>query len=479
MKNYATQYIIAFALLCSSALVFSQDEEVLTLSLPEAQNIALDNNFDLQNQRLDIEIAKAQVGQTKAQGLPQINGSVDYQYTVLNAFAKRTSGDDEGGGFQPSGTVYEGFTPQQSAVLEEVSALSIGNFFSNIGDAFASKHQSTAAVAVNQKLFDGVYLLGLKAAEVYVDLARAQTASTERNLDKEVEKAYYGVLVADENIAIVDKNIENLNRLLFETEETYEAGFIEQLDVDRLKLSLSTLTNQKSNLLKLREFNENVLKSVLKIPLDTPIELTQDINEFEKIAMSDETLAQVKDPELWPEFRVFEIQENIQDLDIDRYKKGRLPKVDAFVNGSYGYQGNQFIFANGFDNWFPNLVAGLTISVPIFDGRLKEYQIQEAQLRRDKIAVNRNQLMANIDIQIQNALTQFLNAKTDVNNQLENIALAQKIYNTTKIKYQEGVGSSIEMNQAEQDLYQAQQQYISALYDLLIAKVDLETALGK
>lgn len=455
-----------------------QTSDTLVLTLPKATNIAIENNLTLRDQNLDVDIAETQVDQTKAQGLPQINASFDYQYTVLNAFASRTS-SDEGSEFIPSGEVYQGFTPQQSEVLEEVAMNSIGAFFSNIGDAFASKHASTAAVALNQKVFDGVYLLGLQAAEVYVDLASIQTEPTERDIEKAVEKAYYGALITQENIDIIDKNIQNIEQLLHETEEIYKAGFVEQLDVDRLVLSLSTLRNQRKNLEKINQFNYDILKNSMNVSLGTNIIIEEDIESFAEIATSDEILEQIASPELWPEFQVLEIQEKINDLEIERIKKERLPKVDAFVNGSYGYQGNDFIFSNGFNNWFPNLITGLTISFPIFDGNLKKHQIREKQIQAEKLALSRETLQTNINLEIENSVTNYLNAKSDVESQLENIALAEKIYNTTQIKYREGVGSSLEMNQAEQDLFQAQQTYISSLYDLLIAKVDLEKALGK
>lgn len=466
-------FMMSTALYCMAQTQFN---DTLVLSLPEAQNVALDNSFTLKDQLLDVEIAKSQVEQTKAQGLPQIDGTFDYQYTVLNAFASRTGETPVIPA--PENNQFTEFNQAQLNDIQGVSVQTVGGFFGGLGDAFASRHQSTAGISVNQKVFDGVYLLGLQAAEVYVDLTRAQTATTERDVVKDVEKAYYSALITEENIQIVDKNIANVEQLLFETKETYEAGFVEQLDVDRLELSLSTLKNNKNNLEKLRDLNYDVLKSELRIPLNKTIVLDQNVEQFAQQALSNDVLNKVQNPKQWPEFYVLEVQEKVKELEIEGFKKGRLPKVNAFVNGSYGYQGNDFIFSNGFDNWFPNLVAGLSVSVPIFDGNLKDNQILQKELEIDKIELQREELQSNINIQIQNTLTSYLNARSDVRNQIDNIELAEKIYETTQIKYREGVGSSVEMSQAQQDLYQAQQQYINSLYDLLIAKVDLEKALG-
>jgi len=471
------RYFLAAMLCFAGALAFSQTPvDRLALGLTEAQNIAYDNNQTLQDQSIDVEIAESQVDQTLAQGLPQVTGNFDYQWNILNAFAQRT---DAGGAPAFSGEVLNGFSELQSETLEEFSFNSIGGFFAGLGDAFVSKHQATAGVNLNQQVFDGVYLLGIEAARVFVELSEVQLAPTRRDIEKAVEKAYYGTLITQENLEIVDGNIKNLSDLIFETKEIYKAGFAEQLDVDRLELSLAMLENQKKNLLKIEELNYDILKNAMTISLDTDLELTDEIESFEAYVLSEEFLAQITEPELWPEFKILDVQEEIQGLDIERIEKGKLPKVDAFINGNYNYQGNDFIFTNGFDNWFPNVAAGLSISVPIFDGNLRNNQIRQKQLELQKIQLSRETLQTSIDIQIENALTAFANATTDIETQKDNIALAQKIYNTTQIKYREGVGSSVELYQAQQDLYTAQQGYINSLYDLLIAKVDVERALGK
>ncbi len=467
------------ALLSSPLVTFAQNEQAavdtLVLSLQESKDIAIENNFTIRDQLLDVRIAEAQVDQIKAQGLPQINANLDYQYTILNSFAERTSGEEDTT-IPPLQGNYPSLSVDEKGDVQGIALESIGVFFSNIGDAFASKHASNVGLGVNQLVFDGAFLLGLKAAEVYVDLARIQTKPSVREINQAVEKAYYGVLVAESGLSILDKNIENIEKLLYETKKTYEAGFVEQLDVDRLNLALSILKNQHKNYVALLNFNYDVFKNTLNIPLSTQLELSEEIESFAEYATSDSLLQEVASPEQWPEFELLEAQMDINDLDIERIKKLRLPRVSAFLNGNYNYQGNEFIFNNG---WYPNLIAGLGVSFPIFDGNLKRNQIKEAQIKNEKIQLSQEQLQVNINLQISNSLTQYLNARTNVQNQEENIALAEKIYQTTQIKYKEGVGSSVEMNQAQQDLYTAQQDYINSVYDLLIAKVDLEYALGK
>lgn len=469
IRNKQFLIIMVFVL----AIKYGVAQEQVVVSLEEAISLAKENNRTLKENAIDVSIAKTQIDQVKAQGLPQITGTFNYQATLLNSFAKRTSGSGQA---PYSGNVYAPFNQQESQVLEAFTGNYLNNAFSALGQAFASKHSATASVAVNQQLFNGVYLIGLKATEVYVEMQQVKAEPTKRDIEKSVEKAYYGALITKENMDMIDKNIKNIQAFYDETKEIYEAGFAEQLDLDRLSLSLSTLNTQKNALKEIQTLNYNVLKSAMSLPLDTNVELTEQIETFEQVAKKYDTLEELTEPKPWAEFQVFDVQEKIQQLDIKRYEFGKYPSVYLFTNGNYGYQGNKFIFNKG---WFPNLVAGVNVNIPIFDGNLRKNKIKQKKQELEKIGIAREQLQMNIDLAIQNAVTQFTNAKTDLETQEENIKLAEKIYDTTKIKYKAGVGSSIEVNQAEQSLYIAQQGKLNALYNLLIAKVDLDKALGK
>lgn len=454
-------------------ITFAQ-ENSMSLSLQEAIQLAEKNNIKLRDQSLDVNIAESQVDQTKAQGLPQVNASFDYQRTLLNAFANRTGGSPQ---IAPlDGNQFQQFNQDQLNEIQRASAQTTGSFFAGLGDAFASKHKADLGITLNQQLFNGVYLLGLKATEVYVDLAKIQSVTTKRDLEKDVEKAYYGALITHENIKLIDKNINNIKQLRHEVSEIYKAGFAEQLDIDRLDLSLSTLNVQRNSLLQIRDLNYKVLKNVINVPLSTKLNLTEPISLFEDEVRAENVISKLANPELWPEFQILDVQEKLKQLDINRIEKGKYPVVNAFVNGSYGYQGKKFIFNKG---WYPNLVAGLNISLNVFDGHLRKNQLRQKRLEMEKIQLARESLQQNINIAVQSAQTQFANYRSELLTQQENVKLAEKIYNVTKIKYKAGVGSSIEMNQAEQSLFQAQQNYITALYNLLIAKVDLDKSLGK
>ncbi len=449
----------------------------LSLSLEEAKELAITNNLDLRQNALDVEIQKATVKENIAEGLPQINGSFGYNYNILNSFDGRTSGSTM---IEP-GPVdqLDGFSQLQSESIDDYVNGALGSLFSGLGSAFSGKHSANASVTISQQLFDGVYTLGIKAADVFVSLTEKQAIVTERDIRKEVEKAYYAALISQENLNILDNNIKNVNQVLSETKATYQAGFVEQLDVDRLELSLANIETQRVSIARLQDLSYAVLKNLLTIPLSTDIVLTEDIDEIERILYEESLDLMALETGDRVEFEILDIQEKLQEINVQRYKKGYLPTVDLVASGGYDYLSNSLPFTQGFDGWYPGVSAGLQVGIPIFDGNRKKAQIAKAQLEVDKVRLSRDALVQGIDIETKSAAITFQNALNNVNSQRDNLELAQKIYDVTQIKYKEGVGSSLERSAAEQDLYTTQQNYINALYDLLIAKVDLEKALGK
>jgi len=425
---------------------FGQD--ALNVSLTEAQEIAITNNFMLKDNQLDTEISKATVKETISTGLPQIDGNFNY---TNNAILQKSPIPAEFFGGNPGEFNYVAFGAAQTSIL---------------------------SANVDQLLFDGTYLLGIKAAKDFVTLREKREKITERDIRFDVAQAYMGALISQSNIDILAKNIENLTRLKEETQAIYKAGFTEQLDVDRLELSLANLKVQEASLKRIQELNYNILKNTMSIPSSTELVLKESIETLE--AEVEDMAILFEEPEAWPEQEVLKIQEGLENKNIRRFKLDYLPKVRGFLGAGYfnGRESFSDLYFQG-NRWFGSVNYGLNITIPIFDGNFKKSKISAATATRDKVINQQALLQQNVDIAVSNSRLAYQNSIARLKSQKDNIALAEKIYNVTQVKYREGVGSSIELNQAEQELYRTQQNYINALYDLLIAKVDLEKALGK
>ena len=427
----------------------SQEGEVLQLSLDEAVEYAWNNTTAIKNAGVNIADAEQQIVERRATGLPSISASANYnRYLQI-----------------PVQVLPEQF-------VQVIQALNPGEDVSAEAQ-FLLPNNFTAGVSMDAMIFDGTYFTGLRAAKAYRRYVQEEMQVERRNVRNQVVDVYLPVLLIDRNLEILDKNIENLDKLLFETEQSYEAGFVEQLDVDRLRLSRSNLEIERTNLRKQRESTMNTLKFVLNYPADRELVLTNDLSDLEA-NITGEALTGPINAQARPEFGLTEAGIELQNLNVEVQKKAFLPTLRATAVYNQQYQGENF--SDGF--WAPQTFVGLNLNVPIFNGLGNKARVQRAQLEREKVLNQQNDLIRNIRREIENARISYLNARRSLEGQKENLELAERIYNTTQIKYREGVGSSLEVNQAEQSLYDTQRNYIQALYELVNARYELREALG-
>ncbi|MCB0640380.1 MAG: TolC family protein, partial [Phaeodactylibacter sp.] len=213
---------------------------------------------------------------------------------------------------------------------------------------------------------------------------------------------------------------------------------------------------------------------VIGFPIDEPLLLSDNINSL-SAEVSEDALTNPVNYQAYPQYQVAQLGLHLNELNIRLNKAGYLPSLAGF--GSFQYSLLADKLSEG--EWYPSTVVGLQLNIPIFDGLNKKAKVQRAKLATE---VARNQILqleSAINLELSNARINYVNARRRLDNQEQNLQLAEKIYNTTQVKYKEGVGSSLEITQAEQSLYQSQQNYNQALYDLLVAKIGLEKALGQ
>ena len=447
-----------------------KEEENLSMSLEEAQEYALQHNVDAINEKLDIQYAKAQVKEYTAAGLPQISAKAQYQY-----YLQLPGNFIEGSFFPPvlplinpmtNDTIpYQLVQAEQPADPEPIT--------------FGTDHNLTAGLSVNQLIFSGSYFTGLKLAREVVKLSEEEVILKEIETKNKVAQSYYSALIVQENKAILEKNAKTLDRILFETTQLYENGFAEALDVDRLTLSSGNLQAQIRNMERQERLALDALKLSMGMPLESELLLSGTIDDlvanakFEKEALDNLT------SENRIEFTLLDIQERMNDLDIQLVRSGYLPTFAAFFNAQYIFQSNDLSDLNNENRWIPSSFAGLSLDIPIFDGFKKRGQVQQRLVNRQKIKNGRTQLKQALSLELKSAITEYEKALDDVETQQKNLELAEKIYNTVLIKYKEGLGSSLEVTNAETELYNTQSLYVNSLYNLLVAKTKLERASGQ
>ncbi len=438
---------------------FSFSQQKAVFSLDKAINYALQNSSEIISAKLKVLDAQKQKIETRAIGLPKLSTGAGYNYFI-----------DIPTQLMPDFLRPAIYGVLLSEGLVNHPAQSSGNLFPV---KFGQKHNLTLKAEINSLIFSGEYIVALKTSKVFEDFSVKQMENVEKSIRDKVTQAYLPVLLIKENLKILDKNIANLENMNREMNEMYKEGFVEQLDADRIKLSLENLKIERENLARQTEIVKNALKVTMGYPVKDSLVLDDDIESlFNKI--DDSILFTSFDYNNRTDFRLLEKSLELQELNIKRYKSQYLPTLAGF--GSY----SQKMTGNNSDDlkWYPTTVVGLQLNFTIFDGLGRRAKVQRAKISMD-IAKNNLQNLKNvISMQVQNARSAYQNALKKLNSRKENLALAQKIYDTTKIKYKEGVGSSVELTQAEQSLYRAQSNMLQAKYDLLNSKIKLKSALG-
>jgi outer membrane protein TolC len=419
------------------------------LSLEDCIQYALTNNPNLKTAQLQIADADWRVKENLATGLPQIT----------------------------AGITYTGFLQRAG-----IPASALG--FPGAGDekvVFSAVHSLAGELKVTQLIFNNSYLIGLRAAKYYRQYVENQLATTRYTLRNQVTDAYLPALLISENLATLDKNISNLDKLLSDTRAITKAGFAEQLDVDRLDLSLSSLRSERGNLVRQQEIVVNALKFAMGMPVGESISLSDNVEKLMS-KYADADLTTQLNPMNRPEYLTLLKGRDLNAIQVELYEKPWMPTIAAFAQYSPGYQaGFGAKGGDNFDKWFfiPSAVAGLSISIPIWDGGGSKAKKNRAMIALQTVDVQKQLLENAFNLELETARKQYQNATERAANQQKNLDLAQRIYDTTQTKYKAGVGSSFEVTQAEQGLYAAQQSLMTARYDLLAARVSIKKALGQ
>ncbi len=445
---YALLFALGFSL-----TAFGQNQS-RGFSLNEAIQFAIQQNINVKNTQLDAVSAEARINEIKAAALPQVSiaGQVQYNPIIQKIIIPA-------GGFgQPA---------SGSAVSEGVQTIKLStNFVSN------------ASASLNQLLFDASYKVGLKAAGTYRELAQRNITASKITVAEQVAKAYYGVLVNEERSKLLDLNISRTDSLLYQTQASNKQGFVEKIDVDRLEVQINNLKSDRQNTQNLIGLSYYLLKFQMGLGVNDTITLTdriQDVN-LEQLAQ-DIVVDPVFDYTNRIEYQTLQTQIRLADYDIQNTAAKYYPRASFFANYGYNNGRNDFIDILT-KQWFNSAAVGLSLSVPVFDGFAKKYQSQQQRIVLQK-AQNSGILLKNsIDLQLKQSNITLTNSLQTLRTQQRNRDLAGEIVRVTRIKYKEGVGSNIEVLNAETSLREAQTNYFAALYDFLITKVDQDKARG-
>ena len=336
---------------------------------------------------------------------------------------------------------------------------------------FALKNNIAGSLGISQLMYNSSYIASIKGAKMYRDYINLQLNAVKEKVRNRVTDAYLPALVVTESIEVLDKNIENQERMFRETKATYAAGFIEQLDVDRVEYVLSTLRTERESLARQKEIVIDALKFAMGKSIGDEITLSDDIDRL-LVMYGDIDPEASLDYMNRPEYVTLLKARELSQVQVEVYQKDWLPTLSFFGSYNPSFQGNEKLF------WIPSSIIGLQLNMPIYDGGMSRAKEERAVIAAMKVDEQKKMLTQAYDTQVEAARKQYNNAKLKLTDLEHNLALAQRIHETSEAKFKQGVGSSFEVTQALMGYFQAQGMYIKARYDYLNSIIGLRQALG-
>lgn len=424
----------------------AQGPQIHEFSLTQAIDYAGKNSVAVKNALLDLQIQEQSNRATTSEALPQITGSAgitDYLQLPTTVVP---------GSFIPGGD------PNKEYAF-----------------SFGTQYNSTYGVTLKQTLFDGQVFVGLQARQTSIDFYRKKQEVTEQMLRANIEKIYYQLLVAKSQIAQIDANIASQQELLHNSTEMFKNGFSEQLDVDKANVQLANLQTEKVQV----DFNVANgylgLKLLMGMPVRDSLRLTDSLS-YDMIR--NEVLGDDYKYSDRRDYQLLQLNRKLNEFDISRYKKMYIPTASFTANyGQTQYSKDLDLFKR--NSWYPASYLALNISVPIFDGFFKDANIRQAKLRLRQTENNMDSLKLRIDNDVRQSQLRFAAALSTLDYQRKNMELADKVYMQTRKKYDQGLGSNIEITTALAEQRTAQTNFFNALYNAVVARVDYLNAIGK
>ncbi|MUP45324.1 TolC family protein [Gramella sp. BOM4] len=447
MKN-RTLFILSFFSLVIGSL-YAQEDTLTTyrFSLQEAIAFALENNYQSQIAQKDVDKSLKQKWEIISQGLPQIDGSVDYQNYLK----------------QPV-----------TLIPGEIAGGEPGTF---VPVTFGTEQSMNATGTWNQLIFDGSYIVGIQSVKTLLQISKNAKTKTDLQIKEAVFNAYGNVLLNEESVEILENNVAAVQKNYDDTKKIYENGLTEQEDVEQLEITLIGLQNNLQRSRRMREIAYELFNLSLGIPVETPVVLTEDLTEL-TMQNYDPYLLQKEIPiEENIDYRIAKNTAESAAIQVRLQKAKALPTLTGFVN--YGFQGfnDKFTFFQSDQEYFSQSILGLSLNIPIFSSGMRSSLTQQREIEYEQALLDLERTENEVKRQINMARNEYEFSLENYENAVRNLELAERIEKKNEVKFFEGIASSFELNEAQRQLYTAQQNYLQSMLEVLSAKVQLENLL--
>lgn len=436
------KYIYSVFIIIFSSALYSQEK--MSLSMQEAIDYAIKNNYENKIASNDIRAAEKRKWETTTIGLPQINGTVDYQNWLKQQVQLADFNND--------------------GVDEEL--------------LFGKKQSLAGTVTLTQLLFDGSYLVGLQSAKTYLKISKQAKEKTELVTKEAVVTAYGNVLVAEKSIEILESNKKVNKRLLKGAKLGYENGLAEEEEVEQFEITKGNLENSIRNAVRMKQIAYQMLNLTLGNKIETELVLTDSLEDLLLTNVSLSLLATDFNLNNHIDFKIAENSRESNRLLMKLEKSKRLPTLSAFINYGASAFSDNFTFLRGSQKWIKSSLFGVSLNIPLFTSFGGEAKIAQTKIALENSDIELEQTKQRLNLQAAQARSNYQYSIENYETAKKNLNLAERIENKHQIKFKEGVSTSFELLQAQQQLYAQQNSYVQAMLDIITNKTLLENALN-
>jgi len=441
-----TLLLLAFA---AKAQVKTTEKQSYSFSLDQAIGHALEHNYAAINATRDIEIAKQKKRETTATGLPQINGVVDYANNIE--------------------------IPLSVLPAKIIDPTAKDGEF--IAVPFQPKQTVTAVATLRQLLFDGSYIVALQAAKTYLQYYENAKQKSNVVIRENVINAYGNVLLAEESIAILNRNKSTLDKTFNDTRETFKNGLIEEENVEQLQITLASVNSSLNNTTRLRDIAYKNLKIILGIDINDDLQLTSKLEDLTiqnldmALAKGEFNIANNTDYKMAQNFE----QQRTLEWKLERSKA--LPSLSSSLNFGYNAFDSKFSFLSD-AKYYNFSTFGVSLNIPIFSSFARSARTQQAKIALDQAKTQLTETSQLLQLQYESAKSEYEFSVEEYATAKSNLNLAERIERKQQVKFTEGLSSSFDFSEAQRQLYTAQQNYLQTMVDIINKKATLEKVMN-
>ncbi|MEA1888113.1 MAG: TolC family protein [Bacteroidota bacterium] len=427
----------------SFTLTAQEVDTVLTLSLEEAQDYAVQHNKMVKSSRYDVQAAEMARWEVISNGLPRVDGN---------------------------GSLNDNLKLMTTLLPGEI----IGQPGEKIPVQFGTKYNSSYGFQASQMIFNAPYFVGLQTAKLVEKMSQQSLEKSEIDIREQIINTYYLILISEESLAILNGTSENLREVYRSTKSMKEVGMAEETDVDQMLSNVRGLETNVRSLERNIEFSYNMLRFQLGVDMNKDINLTTSLDDLLEETNIEDLMDNDFNLNEHIDFKLTESQVKMQELTLKNEKASILPSFSAFYSWNKNGMGDEL----NDQRWFPNSMLGFQVSIPIFASGQRYSRIKRAQINLDKAKTNKNLVSDQLLLQEKQLRFNLINARDQYDTQRENVDVAYRVYESIENKYRQGVVSSLDLTQAHNNYLDAENNYINAVMDLLQTRLALDKLLN-